>query len=72
MPLPATWISRGKEGFQAQQQTLYSRRNEADTRNVAVNIRFLPASSSAAIGEAIFSKKASQNLDYTFKRAAKP
>ena len=50
----------------------YSRSNSAGTRNVAVNVHFSRASSSAAIGAGIFSKQAYQNLDYTFKRVTKP
>jgi hypothetical protein len=71
-PLPATWIGGTHNCFQAQQQTLYWRRNAEDTRNVAVNVRFLPASDSMAIGAGIFSTQAYQNLDFAFKRVAKP
>ena len=70
-PLPATWESANKR-YQYQRLGLYKTRNPGGTRNMAVNIYFPPASSSAAIGAAISSTQAYQNLDYAFKRAAKP
>ena len=69
-PLAATW-KPSRKCFQAQQQTLYSQRNEANTRNVAVVVAFSPDTSSVAIGDAVISTQAYQNLDFTFRRAAK-
>ncbi len=70
-PLPATWEPANKR-YQYQRMGLYKTKNPDGSRYMAVTIRFPPTSSSAAIGAAISSTQAYQNLDYAFKRAAKP